>query len=1090
MSSMPLLALIARCRTLARPRSHAPDAELLARFAQERNVAAFEELLERHAPLVWGVCRRIAGSETDAEDAFQATFLALVRQANRLHGRQPLGAWLHTVAMRVARKGRAARLDTPAEPLERTTAGDVADEVGSRELCRIVDEEIERLPSALRTPLILCCLEGRTRDEAAALLGCSVSAVKGRLERGREMLRQRLKQRGVQLPLAFLTLTLTSERIRAVLWAKTMQTALYTPAPAIVALAEAAIPAMTAAKYKIAAVLMLLVMGTAGALGHVLRAKPQATPEPQAKAVAEPKKPQAPPVRTDRYGDPLPDGAIARLGTVRWRHGVFVHALAYSPDGKKIVSTGSSDRALVLWDAGTGKEIRQFASCGQPRGVAFSPDGKWIATTHRTGELWDVASGKMLRALNNPQFEVNALAFAPDGKTLATANTDGAVHLWDAASGAEKCRLNGGQDGLYALAYSSDGLKLAAGGKDGVICLWDVATAKEIRRLENPKKDIRCLVFSPDGKQLAVWSNEDSLRLWDVATGRQIRAVGEKQRLFASMPLAFSPDGKRLASANLDGTLRLWDAASGEPKRQWRAGSVGGFSLAFSPDGKTLATAVQMDGVLRLWDAATGGERHPSEGHHGPVSLLRFEPDNRTLISGGWNRRLLWWDGATQRPRRQFAWTTENHPRVFTLSADGNTLAVADWKTHEIWLWDTRGGKATRLSGKHEDRIETLAFSPDGRLVASGGADPFLRIWDVRQGKEIQQIKGFAGVVAVLRFSPDGKALACGLSPRRNAAAGESTLRLWDVSSGKERCTFASRFAVESALAFSPDGKVLASGGDDQSIRLWDAANGKALGRYTGHRLEIAAAAFSPDGKLVVSGTGRPGYFGDSSVHVWEAATGRPIRRFEGHHSWVWSVAFAPDGLTVASGAGDSTILLWDITGKRPEGHWHKKPLTPPQLDACWSALANEDAAKAYNAVWMLIATPEQAVPFLRKHLTPVPRPDVKAVSRHIADLDSENFVIRQRATEELSKLGDTITAALQKGLADKPSLEMRRRIQQLLDRARDWTAERLRVHRAIQALEHMNSRSAQELLQALAEGAPATQRTKEAKEALRRLKR
>jgi hypothetical protein len=212
------------------------------------------------------------------------------------------------------------------------------------------------------------------------------------------------------------------------------------------------------------------------------------------------------------------------------------------------------------------------------------------------------------------------------------------------------------------------------------------------------------------------------------------------------------------------------------------------------------------------------------------------------------------------------------------------------------------------------------------------------------------------------------------------------------------------------------------------------------------------------------------------------------IRCFEGHHSCVFSVTFSPDGLSVASAAGDSTILLWDITGLRPDGRWHVNPLTLRQLDACWTALANEDTARAYDAVWALIAAPEQAAPFLQKRLPPVPRPDAKAVARWIADLDSEDFMVRQKAVEELRKFSDAIIPALQQALEDKPALEIRRRVQQLLDQARDWTAERLRDHRAIQALEHIGSPPAREVLQRLAAGAPDTLRTDEAKAALRRL--
>jgi HEAT repeat protein len=164
--------------------------------------------------------------------------------------------------------------------------------------------------------------------------------------------------------------------------------------------------------------------------------------------------------------------------------------------------------------------------------------------------------------------------------------------------------------------------------------------------------------------------------------------------------------------------------------------------------------------------------------------------------------------------------------------------------------------------------------------------------------------------------------------------------------------------------------------------------------------------------------------------------------------------------------------------------------LTPRQLEACWTALVNDDAAKAYDAVWALAAAPEQAVPFLQKHLSPVPRPDVKVVAQLIADLDSADFQVRQKATDQLRKFGDAAAPTLRQALEGKPSLEMRRRLKQLLDQGRDWTAERLRDHRAIQALQHIGTRQARDVLEALAAGAEGAHRTEAAREALQRLRR
>jgi WD40 repeat protein len=209
---------------------------------------------------------------------------------------------------------------------------------------------------------------------------------------------------------------------------------------------------------------------------------------------------------------------------------------------------------------------------------------------------------------------------------------------------------------------------------------------------------------------------------------------------------------------------------------------------------------------------ATGSERRPCDGHRGPIRSLRFSPDGAQLISIGQDQQLLHWDLATSTTRRHFGWKGETLD-VSALSPDGQTLAVGASSNQEVRLWDVHTGKPGRVLGKHEQvkRIRGIAFSPDGRLVASGGEDRVIHIWDIRDGKEVRQIKGLAHEPQSLRFTPDSTALACGMLTYSNASA-KPTLYLWDVTSGKERCSFDSPTPFTGALAFSPDGKTMASG--------------------------------------------------------------------------------------------------------------------------------------------------------------------------------------------------------------------------------------------------------------------------------------
>jgi RNA polymerase sigma factor (sigma-70 family) len=1071
------------------------DRELLADFAARRDHAAFAVLVRRHGALVLNVCRRVLHHEQDAEDAFQATFLVLAAKAGSVPANTAVAGYLHGIAYRLALKMRreAVRRRRREARVSAVTTDDAAAELNWREVQRVLEEEIQRLPEKYRTPFVLCCLEGLSRAEAGRQMGVKEGTVWSRLSEARARLQKRLTRRGIALAAVLGALAVSEKKVRAELREAVIQGAtgsLPDAVPARVAmLVQSGLQTM-AGKLKLGliGVVALLAVGAGSVICQALTARP---PEPlaetpQPKAEVEAKKPEAQQTRLDRHGDPLPAGAIARLGTVRWRHGFVVNAMAYSPDGKKIAAVGAG-RAITLWDAATGKEIHQFPNRGQPNHLAFSPDGKMLATTSTPDcQLLDVATGKELRTLKGHQNGLRGVAFSPDSKTVATVSYDGTLRLWDAATGTEKRRIECGQGDLYTTAFSPDGKVVVSAGKDGTIRLRDPNTGEERRRLEGHKKEVLWVVFSPDGKHLASASADETIRLWDPDTGRQVRVLGEKLGEYW-LPIAFSPDSRLLASGHPDGTIRLWDVASGTERRRWQGAALTVRALGFSPDGQILASGGVWESGIRLWDVATGREKYPGEEHHGLIDLVRFAPDGKTLISIGRDRRVLQWDLATQTPRFRFTWASRGFNTV-ALSPDGDTLATGGWPDFEVRLWDMRTDKPGRALGKHQKRIRALAFSPDGRLLASGGEDQVIHVWDVRDGKEVRQINGFTAELICLRFAPDGKTLAGG-SLRGQNGAGEATLRLWDVDDGKERCSFDTRISTY-GLAFSPDGKALASGHDNREesmIRLWDATTGRELSRHTGHREAIGALAFTADGKLVASESGDIGTR-DNSVHVWEAATGRLIRRFEGHHSCVGTVAFSPDGLTLASGAGDSTILLWDITGRRQDGRWHGKALTPRDRDNCWTALANEDAAKAYGAVWSLVASPEQAVPLLRKHLRPVPRPDAAVVARLLADLDSDDFMVRQRATEELSKFGDAIVADLRRALAKRPALEVRRRIQQLLDQTHDWKADRLRDHRAIQALEHIGTPAAQEVLEALAKGAPGARRTEEAQAALRRL--
>jgi RNA polymerase sigma factor (sigma-70 family) len=280
----------------ARPAGADDDRRLLERLTASRDEAAFAELVRRHGPLVLGVCRRVLRDAHDAEDAFQATFLVLARKAASISKRASVGGWLYQVAYHAALKARA---DAAARRRREQRAGrrppaDPLDELSGRELLAVLDEELSRLPERERAPLVLCYLEGRTRDEAARELGCPLGTLKRRLEAGRGRLRERLSRRGLALPAALLAAGVAGPAVPAALAAETARAAAGGAAPAVTALAGEVMRALTAGKVKAAAALLLAAGVVAGASLLALRA-PAAAEEPKAAAaVAAPGEPAAP----------------------------------------------------------------------------------------------------------------------------------------------------------------------------------------------------------------------------------------------------------------------------------------------------------------------------------------------------------------------------------------------------------------------------------------------------------------------------------------------------------------------------------------------------------------------------------------------------------------------------------------------------------------------------------------------------------------------------------------------------------------------------------------------------------------------------
>jgi WD40 repeat protein len=816
----------------------------------------------------------------------------------------------------------------------------------------------------------------------------------------------------------------------------------------------------------------------------------------------------------DCYGDPLPQGTVSRLGTVRLRHGGNVLSIAFSPDGKTLASAGS-DRKIRFWDLATGKEIRQFSARGAISGIAFSPDGRTLAlavlmraspqpgTTalHDEVLLINPSTGDELRTLAKDEHSgrIRAIAFSPDGRTLALA-WGWRLRLWDVPSGKELRECTGHsnlvirlieelalpkrlpnaahQEGwVTSIAFSPGGKVLASGGQDRTIRLWDVAAGREIHRFFGQHTEISSLAFSPNGAMLACAGLDDAVRLWDVANKKEHRQLGGRHGQLHA--LAFSPDGKTLVTGGADGGLRFWDVPTGKESRHFvRADYLPPSLISFSPDGRSLTCAHWSSPTIELWNVQSGKEVHPSAGHHGWVAAVAFAPDAHTLVSGGTDGTTRIWDLTAKGKTR----TLTGHRygvKTIAFSPDGKLVATGG-NDQAVCVYDPATGRQLwRRTG--QAHVVFVGFSPDGKTVVSGGADK-LCLREASTGKELRQ---FGRTWYAVALSPDGRILASN-SPEEVTPA-QGGILLWDIATGRELYRLEGFEGHPHAIAFSPDGKLLAAGSGGENVRVVEVATGKPLRTIPTAGFLMSSLAFSPDhATLAIPGL-RP-----STLRLWHLPSDTELHPFPNHETNVLSVAFSPDGRFLASGESDTTVLIWGLTAApKPPGP-KMADLTREELEQFWEDLANEDPRRAFPAVWTLAATPRQAIALIRERLRATPPANAQEITRLIGALDSKSFRERQKAFRELETLAEQAEPALRLALAHGLSAERTRSVERLLAKLAGpvTSPEALRALRATTVLEYIGSPDARQVLGDLARGAPQARLTQEAKASRARLAR
>ena len=575
-------------------------------------------------------------------------------------------------------------------------------------------------------------------------------------------------------------------------------------------------------------------------------------------------------------------------GTIRG-HTSPVGALAFSPDGSRLAA-GDLRSNLKIWDVNRLTEIitlhdpharstikvahRSPVTC-----LAFSPDGATLATGgDEVIKLWDITTGKISRSIWGHLERVRTVEFSPDGAYLASGGDENQVKLWSVEREEDSTILYEHWKPVKKVVFSPTGDVLASASADSTIKLWCMRNNRLVATLQGHVSDVVSLDFSPDGTMLISGGSDNTVRFWDVARQELVAAFPEHRKRISSV--AFSPDGRSAASTSADGTVKIWSLKREDMVLTVELDNLEAVHAEFNPDDTTLAVGTRVTGIAPalLVDTATGEITHRLMKQGGSVNCVVFSPDGRTIASVGMNGLLQFADFETREDSASIE--VKSGEPVNFLDIVKNT--VSD-------LWTMKHGRSWKKT------ISSVAFSPDGSILATGSDSLGVMLWDAESRRRIHTFEDLKEVAYCVVFSPDGNLLAAGSNNR---------LVIWDVRTKQTKADLKIRGIVTS-LSFSPDSRLLAYGGSNKTITIRDIEKQCNLSVLQGHLRFIQSVDFSPGGRLLASGGD------DTTVRLWDIENGECLLTLNEHTGNVTSVAFSRDGTRLASCSKDHTVKIW-----------------------------------------------------------------------------------------------------------------------------------------------------------------------------------